>query len=1318
MASKKIKGITVQIGGDTSGLTKALTSADKALAATNRELNEVKKGLKLDPTNVTLMEQKQKLLTNAISETASKLRVLEDNQDKARRAFEANGAWEAQYKPLKEAIDKASTSLKSLKEDQKKAEEEFKAGKISADDYEKVNADVEKAEQALKDLNKQKEELDKKFADGHISAEDYRAYQREVEKTKKELENLQNELQSTGKSEKDAGKAAEESGKDMRDAGKDAQKYGDDVKDAGKEIDNFKDQAEKDFKAVVKAAAAITAALIAIGKQAVETGSEFDKSMSGVAATMGYTWEELNIEGTEAAETMEMLRDFAMDMGKSTAFSANEASEGLNYLALSGKTAEESIAMLPRILNLASSGEMELATASDMVTDAQSALGLSIDDTNVMIDQMAKTASKSNTSVSQLGEAILTIGATGKDVKGGTKELAQVLGLLADNGIKGSEGGTKLRNILLKLEAPGKKAKAALEELGVEVLDDNGHLRDMKGIFADLSKALENTGNRTGKLAEIFNARDLAAVNALLDTSAERWDELGNAIEDSAGAAQDMADVKLDNLAGDVTLFKSALEGAEITISDKLTPSIRKTVQLGTEMVGRLADGFGKGGLAGAVEQAHKVLAEQLGEDARLIYGVETALDSLIAAFVTFKSVSLLTATIAALKNVNKALAEGKTLAEAMRAEKLADPYALIAAAAATAVIAIKKVIDIQTDLIDETADSYDKLNDKQKEVADVAKQVSDSVSESRKSWKTENQNIEKQADSYRNLAKELYKLDSQQQISAADRAAMKAITEQLNGAIEGLNIELDEETGHLLTQRETIDKLIDSYERQAKAAAAQERLTDVYIRQIDAQKSVKSLTDEHTAAQEKLNSLQDDYNAKTAELAELTKQANEGWATDEVNERIQTLTADVQGLTDAIAEQGEVTEELETRQHEAQEVLRNAQDDLDTTKQVIAEMGDELDNTAAKTDKDTKEIADDAAAMKESIVESFDIEEEVNSAVSKIEEIIKAYDDKLANRTGTLQSWFDINATVSGDDAKFGTLSKALDKQIAAMEQWEKDIARLEEEGINENFLDKLKDAGPQSQALVTELLKVPQKERNGYARKWNEAYQGAADVAEKQLSAMKAQNEAIISDMIAELEKKSPEFKAMWESLGGDAIDGYIEGLRDGKKLEELKAAVKEMVDAALEETAAEQDSASPSKKTKKLGGDFGEGYVEGIEDKMSEAVKAASKMVSATVSAAAPSGAMAASNKVTYATAQAAAAKEAYTTSGAGQQVIVQQTKISRDDITAAVNESLKTIGGDVVEAVYLDSDVLAVKIYKKVDVLIGKDADLDIRGYANA
>ena len=136
------------------------------------------------------------------------------------------------------------------------------------------------------------------------------------------------------------------------------------------------------------------------------------------------------------------LRDFAQEMGSTTAFSATEAADALNYMALAGYDAETSMTMLPNVLNLAAAGGMELATASDMVTDSQTALGLSLEETSTLVDQMALASSKTNTSVSQLGEAILSIGGTAKNLSGGTTELNQVLGLLADNGIKGAEAGT------------------------------------------------------------------------------------------------------------------------------------------------------------------------------------------------------------------------------------------------------------------------------------------------------------------------------------------------------------------------------------------------------------------------------------------------------------------------------------------------------------------------------------------------------------------------------------------------------------------------------------------------------------------------------------------------------------------------------------------------------------------------------------------------------------------------------------------------------------------------------------------------------------
>lgn len=325
--------------------------------------------------------------------------------------------------------------------------------------------------------------------------------------------------------------------------------------------------------------AAVTAGaqqMVSFVSDSVQTGREFDASMSQVAATMGLTTDQIS-----------ELRDTALDMGSSTAFSATQAAEALNYMALAGYDSETSMKMLPNVLNLAAAGAMDLGAASDMVTDSQTALGLSLEETEVLIDQMAKASSKSNTSVSQLGEAILTVGGTAKNLAGGTTELNTVLGILADNGIKGSEAGTHLRNIMLSLSSPTDAAAKALESLGVQAFDADGNMRPLEDTFLDLQDALDGmtSEQRSQALSTIFNKTDLSSVNALLSTSADRWDELGAAIDDCGGAASQMADTQLNNLEGDLTLMQSAIEGTEIALSDMLTPSLR-------EMAGAAGDSF------------------------------------------------------------------------------------------------------------------------------------------------------------------------------------------------------------------------------------------------------------------------------------------------------------------------------------------------------------------------------------------------------------------------------------------------------------------------------------------------------------------------------------------------------------------------------------------------------------------------------------------------------------------------------------------------------------------------------------------------------
>lgn len=345
----------------------------------------------------------------------------------------------------------------------------------------------------------------------------------------------------------------------------------------------------------------------------INVGKNFSTSMSQVGATLGKTVEDLgeNVQtvDTQFGEFTGTLREFAQYMGENTVFSANQCAQALNYMALAGYDAKESMEMLPNVLNLAAAGHMDLARASDVVTDVQTAFGISANRTKKMVDEMAKAASTGNTNVEQLGEAFLRVGPLARNlndgyvkladgstvVADGTQELETAFVAMANAGIKGSEAGTHMRNMIMKLSNPTKEGKEKLDEMGISAFDAAGKMLPLSQIFSNMSEAMRKMTQqeRMEAIGELFNARDLASAESLLSAISGDWDNIGSAIQDAAGAAEQMAETQLDNLAGDTTLFNSALEGLQIKISDSVMPVMRKFTQMGTDGIGLLTDAFG-----------------------------------------------------------------------------------------------------------------------------------------------------------------------------------------------------------------------------------------------------------------------------------------------------------------------------------------------------------------------------------------------------------------------------------------------------------------------------------------------------------------------------------------------------------------------------------------------------------------------------------------------------------------------------------------------------------------------------------------------------
>lgn len=380
---------------------------------------------------------------------------------------------------------------------------------------------------------------------------------------------------------------------------------------------------------------AATTAVVGFGATSVKTGSQFDAAMGGVAATLGKTTEELSGQGAEVGKVdtayghfSGTLRDFAKFMGQNTAFSASQAAEALNYMALAGYDTQKSMNMLPAVLDMAAAGGMDLAKASDMITDTQSALGLEMPRTKQMVNEFAKAASTGNTSVEQLGEAFLRVGGLAKELNGGfvtladgtkkptdgVQEMEIALTAMANAGVKGAEAGTHMRNMLLKLSSPTKDGTKALEAMGVSVFDAEGKMRSLSDIFGDLNTAMSTMtqADRIQVISDLFNTRDLASAEALLAAVGSDWDTIGESILNAGDAASQMAETKLDNLTGDMTKFNSALEGAQIEINDKINPYLRDFVQIGTKGLSDMTKGLQQGGLTGAMDALGNTLSSML----------------------------------------------------------------------------------------------------------------------------------------------------------------------------------------------------------------------------------------------------------------------------------------------------------------------------------------------------------------------------------------------------------------------------------------------------------------------------------------------------------------------------------------------------------------------------------------------------------------------------------------------------------------------------------------------------------------------------------
>ena len=489
----RIKGITVEIGGDTTGLEKALKNVNSTIKNTQSQLKDVNRLLKLDPSNTELLSQKQRA--------------------------------------LKEAIGATKEKLDSLKQAQEQAKQQLENGDLGQDKYD--------------------------------------ALQREIIETEQELRRLQEEAASTSVA------LAK-------------------IDEAGKKIEAFGDSVTGVGQKIMPASLAVAG----LGTAAVKTAADFDESMSKVAAVSGATGDDLDA-----------LREKAREMGAKTKFSASEAADAMNYMAMAGWKTEDMLSGIEGIMNLAAASGEDLAATSDIVTDALTAFGLSAQDSGHFADILAAASSNANTNVSMMGETFKYCAPIAGALGFSAEDTAQAIGLMANAGIKGSQAGTALRTIMNNLTGEIKLSGKALGDVTIATTNADGSMRDLSDILADCrgafsqlseseqaaaAEALVGKNAMSGFLA-LMNAGegDIEKLSSAIDSCSDTFvktvdgaiipmsqalEEGIDWVEEYNGVAEQMAAVMQDNLGGQLTILKSQLQELAISFGEMLMPAIRALV--------------------------------------------------------------------------------------------------------------------------------------------------------------------------------------------------------------------------------------------------------------------------------------------------------------------------------------------------------------------------------------------------------------------------------------------------------------------------------------------------------------------------------------------------------------------------------------------------------------------------------------------------------------------------------------------------------------------------------------------------------------------
>lgn len=830
MASR-VKGITIEINGNTKSLQKSISQVNTQISRTNTALKDVDKLLKFNPGNTDLLRQKQQNLAKAIEET--------------------------------------STRLQKLKDFQKDME----------------NAGVDK------------------------NSEDYQKLQREIIETENKLKSLNKEMSNFGSV---ASQKIIAVGDKMQEVGRKITAVGDSISSVG-----------------MKMTRNVTTPIVAVGTAAVKTAADYDAAMSEVRAITGANEDDMN-----------RLSETAREWGSNSVFAADEVADAYKYMGMAGWDAQQMLDGLPGILNLAAASGEDLGQVSDIVTDGLTAFGYGADQAGRFADVLAAASTNANTNVSMMGESFKYVAPVAGAMGYSIEDVAVALGLMANSGIKSSQAGTTLKTVLQNMVNPTDAQAHAMDVLGVKLDDGEGNMLSFRDVMTQLrtgfgellipeeelvqglealdaafdegsisekeyneaqEELMERAYGAEGALkaqaaAQLGGARSMSGLLAIVNSSEQDWNKLTDAIDNSAGAADEMASIMQDNLKGELKILKNNLKELGIQFGNVMMPAIRKVVDKVKDLIKWLQN-----------------LSPKQREQVVKIAAITAAVGPLLVA--GGKLVSLFGNMVMGAGKIVSGFGKLTTI-------MIANPYAVAAVGAVALAAGITKIVDAMTET------PYEAFQAKLSTIKDEMASVTEMTSQYQALEEQRRANVEAVAAETQYSQSLKSELD---QLLTKDGELTQKESERANFIVttlfESLGIEYDK-NGDLIQQYQDmgteIDTLMEKQRQKAFLAANEDMYTEAIRNQKtageEAQKaynlyaealaSLQPLEESLTAAQNDLTAAQEKYGTtadstgtlfQTQEMAVMNAAGAYNEAKAEVDELYQAFV-DAQVAADSYA--------------------------------------------------------------------------------------------------------------------------------------------------------------------------------------------------------------------------------------------------------------------------------------------------------------------------------------------------------------------------------------------------------------------------------